>query len=106
MVAVACVLRLCALLLVLSSLMSSGLAFAQGRPVFVYPTDGQTLDYKGSYTFEVKPIANAKGFSWDILQNGVVVSKRKTVNQFLEIRPGTPVHSKLVPGRIQVHVLA
>ena len=46
MVGVACVLPLCtALLLVLPAMMLSGFAFAQGRPVFVYPVDGQTLDY-------------------------------------------------------------
>jgi hypothetical protein len=105
MVALARVLPLCALLLVLPSMMLSGLAFAKGRPEFVYPADGQTLDSKGSYMFWVKPIANAEGFLWSILQNGVVVSERITGNEF-GIHPGTPEHRKFLPGRIEVRVRA
>jgi hypothetical protein len=96
---------LCALLLAVASMMLSGLAFAKVRPEFVYPADGQTLDSNGSYMFWVKPIAKAEGYSWRILQNGVVLSERITGNEF-GIHPGTPEHRKFVPGRIEVQARA
>jgi hypothetical protein len=105
MVAVARVLPLCALLLVLPSLMPSGLACAQGRPEFVYPADGQKIDSKSSFMFWVKPIANAQGYSWDIVQNGKVVAQRITGNEF-GIHPGTAEHSRIVPGSIDIRVRA
>ena len=106
MVAVARVLSLCALVLVLPSLMPSGLAFAQVRLEFVYPTNGQKLYSKGSYDFKVNPIPNALGFSWTISQNGKVVAERITGNEFV-LTPGTSEHSKIVPGRpFQVRVQA
>jgi hypothetical protein len=99
------VLPLCALFLVLLSLTASNLAFAQARPEFVYPVNGQTLDYKGSYEFKVKPIANAQKYEWDFLQYGKVELREFTGNEF-GIHPGTPEHSKFVPGRIEVSVRA
>ena len=67
-------LLLCAVVLVLPAMILSDAGFAQGStPVFVYPIDGQTIDYEGSYLFKVEPIANAQGFLWGFFQNGVMV---------------------------------
>jgi hypothetical protein len=112
MVALARVLPLCALLLVLPSMMPSGLAFAQGRPEFVSPADSQKLARDGSYQFEVKRIANAQGYSWEVLQNGKVVEKKifespfGTGNQF-GIHPMRWRSGQIVPGRpVEVRVRA
>jgi hypothetical protein len=98
--------KMAALLLVLPSILFSGFAFAQGRPVFDYPKDGQVLAYEGSYMFKVQPIGKAKTlFSWRISQNGGLVATAMTGNEF-GIHPGTPEHSKFVPGRVEVYVSA
>src|SRR5262245_52719257 len=105
MVTVASVLPLRALMLALPFIMLSSLAFAQERPVFIYPVDGQTLDHKGSYMFKVQPMGKAKLFSWHILQNSNQVASAITGNEFV-IHPGTPAHNKIVPGRVGVQVSA
>jgi uncharacterized delta-60 repeat protein len=80
-------------------------------PVFVYPVDGQTLDYEGSYLFKVKPIHSAEGFLWGFFQNGVMVWENFRDERVLSgteygIHPGTLAHSKFVPGPVEVWVRA
>src|SRR5215211_767119 len=81
------------------------------KPVFVYPVDGQTLDYKGSYLFKVEPIAAAQGFLWGFFQNGVMVWEnyrdegKLSTNEY-GIHPGTTAYTKFAPGSVQVWVRA
>jgi Type IV secretory system Conjugative DNA transfer len=111
MVAMVRILPLCALLLVLPSMMLSGLAFGQGRPVFLYPADKQIVGVQAPWRFKVQPIPNAEGFSWGIFQNGVKLSERITRgtrgNEY-EIYPGDVNHSQIVlahPIEVQVRGL-
>lgn len=80
-------------------------------PVFVYPVNGQTLDYEGSYLFKVKPIPSAEGFLWRFFQSGVMVWENFRDEGTLSgeeygIHPGTEAHSRFVPGPVEVWVRA
>jgi hypothetical protein len=73
------------------------------KPVFVYPVNGQTLDYTGSYLFKVEPIAAAQGFLWGFFQNGVMVWENYRDEGILStneygIHPRTTAHSKRLSG--------
>ena len=80
-------------------------------PEFIYPVDGQVLDYEGSYLFKVKPVPSAEGFLWGFFQNGVMVWENYRDEGILSgdeygIHPGTLAHSKFVPGPVEVWVRA
>ena len=80
-------------------------------PVFVYPVDGQTLDYEGSYLFKVKRIAVAESYLWGFFQDGVMVWENYRDEGTLSgneygIHPGSLAHSKFVPGDVEVWVRA
>jgi len=80
-------------------------------PVFVYPVDGQVLDYEGSYLFKVKPVPSAEGFLWGFFQNGEMVWENYRDEGILSgdeygIHPGTLAHSKFIPGPVEVWVRA
>jgi hypothetical protein len=78
-------------------------------PSFVYPKNGQTLDYEGAYLFKVKRIAGASGYLWAFFQGGEMVWENNRNEQKLSgteyaIRPGTPAHKKFVKGKVAVWV--
>lgn len=81
------------------------------KPVFIYPVNGQTLDYVGSYLFKVEPIAQAQGFLWGFFQNGVMVWEnyrdegKLSTNEY-GIHPATTAYSKFVRGAVDVWVRA
>ena len=80
-------------------------------PVFIYPVDGQVLDYEGSYLFKVKPVPSAEGFLWGFFQNGEMVWENYRDEGVLSgdeygIHPGTLAHSRFVPGPVEVWVRA
>ena len=102
---------LAVLALVVATFSQHATASAVGGPVFIYPTDGQTLDYEGSYLFKVQPIASAEGFLWGFFQNGVMVWENYRDEGVLSgneygIHPGTIAHSKFAPGDVEVWVRA
>lgn len=80
-------------------------------PVFIYPTNGQSLDYEGSYLFKVQPIISAQGFLWGFFQNGVMVWEnlrdegRLSTNEYA-ITVGSLAHSKFSLGDVEVWVRA
>jgi pimeloyl-ACP methyl ester carboxylesterase len=81
------------------------------KPVFVYPVNGQTLDYEGAYLFKVQPIASAQGFLWGFFQNGVMVWENLrdegtlSTNEY-GILEGSLGHSKFSLGDVDVWVRA
>jgi competence ComEA-like helix-hairpin-helix protein len=80
-------------------------------PEFIYPVDGQVLDYEGSYLFKVKPVPSAEGFLWGFFQNGEMVWENYRDEGILSwdeygIHPGTLAHSRFVPGPVEVWVRA
>jgi len=81
------------------------------QPIFVYPENGATLDYEGSYLFKVEPIPDAQGFLWGFFQNGVMVWENLRDEGTLSgneygIHPGTVAHSQFAPGSVEVWVRA
>jgi hypothetical protein len=83
---------------------------AQGTALeFVYPQDGQVLDYEGSYIFEVTPRADAEGYLWGFFQNGVMVWENMANEGVLSgttyaIEEGTFAHTQFSPGYTEVWV--
>jgi uncharacterized delta-60 repeat protein len=80
-------------------------------PVFVYPMDGQVLDYEGSYLFKVNKLPAAEGYLWGFFQNGVMVWENYRDEGVLSgneygIHPGTLAHSQFAPGPVEVWVRA
>jgi uncharacterized delta-60 repeat protein len=80
-------------------------------PSFIYPVDGQVLDYEGSYLFKVKPVPGAQGYLWGFFQNGEMVWENYRDEGVLSgdeygIHPGTLAHSRFVPGPVEVWVRA
>jgi hypothetical protein len=81
------------------------------QPVFVYPVNGQALDYDGDYLFKVQPMANAQGFLWGFFQNGELVWENQrdegtwSGNEY-GILAGSDAHSRFVPGSVEVWVRA
>ncbi|MFN8479724.1 MAG: hypothetical protein U0074_18060 [Kouleothrix sp.] len=81
------------------------------KPVFVYPVDGQTLDYVGSYLFKVTPVTSQQVYLWGFFQNGVMIwenlrDEGTLSNNEYGIYEGTLGHSKFKPGNVQVWVRA
>jgi hypothetical protein len=78
---------------------------------FIYPVDGQILDYEGSYLFKIKPIDGADGYLWGFFQNDVMVWENMRDEGELSgteygIPEGSIAHNKFIPGPVQVWVRA
>jgi hypothetical protein len=78
-------------------------------PSFIYPKNGQTLDYEGAYLFKVKPVPGASGYLWGFFQGGEMVwenyrNERKLSGTEYGIQPGTSAHKKFVKGKVAVWV--
>lgn len=79
---------------------------------FVYPLDGQVLDFEGEYLFKVNNIEDADGYLWSFTQNNVVVWENLrdelglTAGGAYGIFAGGAAHSRFVPGAVEVSVRA
>jgi hypothetical protein len=78
-------------------------------PQFVYPKNGQTLDYEGAYLFKVKPVPGASGYLWGFFQGGKMVwenyaDERKLSGTKYSIQPGTSAHKRFSEGDVDVWV--
>jgi NPCBM/NEW2 domain len=78
-------------------------------PRFVYPENGQTLDYEGAYVFKVKPVPGASKYLWGFFQGGKMVwenyaDERKLSGTEYSIQPGTSAHKRFVEGDVDVWV--
>lgn len=81
------------------------------KPIFVYPVDGQTLDYAGDWLFKVEPMAYGQGFLWSFLQNDEMVwenwrDERTLSGNEYAILEGSVAHNKFIPGSVEVWVRA
>jgi hypothetical protein len=84
-------------------------AAATDGPRFVYPKNGQTLDYEGAYLFKVKPVPGASGYLWGFFQGGKMVwenyaDERKLSGTRYSIQPGTSAHKRFAEGDVDVWV--
>lgn len=78
---------------------------------FIYPVDGQILDYEGSYLFKVTPVEGADGYLWGFFQNGVMVWENLRDEGELSgveygIYEGSFAHSQFTSGYVEVWVRA
>jgi|CXWL01.1.fsa_nt_gi hypothetical protein len=79
---------------------------------FVYPLDGQVLDFEGDYLFKVNNIEGADGYLWSFTQNNVIVWENLrdelglTAGGTYGISAGGAAHSRFVPGPVEVSVRA
>lgn len=76
-------------------------------PLYIYPVDGQTLDYVGNYLFKVQPVANAQGYLWGFFQGGTMVwenlrDEGQLSSNDYGIMIGTAAHARFSPGQVQV----
>jgi hypothetical protein len=80
-------------------------------PSFVYPTDGQTLDYGKSFLFKVNPVNGASGYLYGFFQGGTAVWENYHDEHILSsteygIATDSPGHRAIHPGALQVWVRA
>lgn len=80
-------------------------------PTFVYPQDGQRLDYGGSYMFKVTPVYGASGYLFGFFQNGRMVWENYRDEYELSgteyaVHPDNPGHNMFRPGPVDVWVRA
>jgi uncharacterized protein YkwD len=77
-------------------------------PVFEYPSDGQVLNYEGSYLFKVQPVDNAQLYLWEFSQNGNELWSESVHGQSSDneygIHNDNDAHSLFVPGNVDVRV--
>lgn len=78
---------------------------------FVYPQNGQTLNFEGDYLFKVIPYPNAEGYLWGFFQNGQYVWENMTEEGTLDgpeyaILSGTEAHNRFRRGAVEVWVRA
>lgn len=81
------------------------------RVQFEFPVDGQTIDYEGAYLFALQPVPNAVAYLWQFNQDGrqrwedlnFVADSRATEYGIIN---GTDVHTRFLPGELQVTVRA
>jgi hypothetical protein len=76
-------------------------------PSYVYPTNGQTLDYEGAYMFKVTAVFGASGYLFGFFQGGVMVWENYRDEGSLSgteyaIWPGTEAHSRFQVGNVAV----
>jgi len=80
-------------------------------PEFIYPVDGQTLDYEGAYLFKVTVVSAAQGYRFSFFQNDKMSWENLRDAHTLSgveygIGAGTSAHDLFVPGDVQVLVSA
>jgi hypothetical protein len=80
-------------------------------PEYVYPTDGQSLDYDGTYRFKVTPVRDSSGYLFGFFQDGDMVwenyrDEGRLSGTEYEIEPGTTAHSRFHTGKVEVWVRA
>ncbi len=75
-------------------------------PIFVYPYNGDALDYEGAYMFKVMPIEGALGYEWKFFQNGSIVWDGGMTGNEYAIFEENLGHAKFVLGEVVVSVRA
>lgn len=87
------------------------LVSAHGQiPQMVYPQDGEVLIKEEAYMFKVKPLENASGYLFDLVQNGVIVYEnyrdtgQLSSNGEFILWDSDPAHANFRTGALQVAV--
>lgn len=95
----------------LSSIVSEGDAEQPQIPQFVYPLEGQTLDFDGDYLFKVQEMPQSDGFLWGFFQNGQMIwenlrDEGTLSSNVYAILNGTEAHNRFSRGAVEVWVRA
>ncbi len=85
-------------------------ALAQA-PTFVYPANGNSLNYGGDYLFKLHPVEGADGYLWGFKQDGLLMwenqrDEGRVSSDEYRIEAGTLAHARLHPGAVEVLVRA
>jgi len=79
-------------------------------PTFVYPTEGQSLDFDGDFLFKVDPLLGASEYFWQFYQNSEKVwSSEMDPNPSgseYGIYSNSESHNRFVPGEVEIIVFA
>ncbi|MPM41183.1 hypothetical protein SDC9_87833 [bioreactor metagenome] len=70
---------------------------------FVYPVNGQTIDYVGSWLFMVRPISCSQNYLWSFYQNDTLIFQQESNNEF-GVAPYSKDWNKFAAGYIKVSV--
>lgn len=81
------------------------------KPVFLFPVNGELIDFSSTWVFQVQPIPNATGFLWGFEQNGILVWENYRNEGTLSgatytIAEGSYAHSLFTTGALKVWVRA
>jgi hypothetical protein len=81
------------------------------QPVFIFPVNGELLDFSSTWVFQVQPIPNATGFLWGFEQNDILVWENYRNEGALSgatytILEGSYAHSLFTTGALKVWVRA
>jgi hypothetical protein len=86
-------------------------AVSAAMPSFVYPVDGQRLDFEGDYLFKVTPVPGVNQYRWGLKQGGELLWENLRDEGHLSgaeygILAMTPAHNRFKVGRVEVSVQA
>lgn len=104
----------CIVIMLFVLLLCSGeKAKAASGPTFVYPANGQSLDYDGCWLFKVELVAGVTGdnYLWGFFQNGSLVWENYANEGHLSgteygICPGSTAYGRFQPGATEISVRA
>lgn len=71
---------------------------------FIRPSDGDTLDLFGAFSFEVDPVPDIVSYEWSFSSGGGLFHAVATLTPLLSILPGSPEHDRFGPGTVTVEV--
>jgi Ca2+-binding RTX toxin-like protein len=78
----------------------------QPGPQFVYPADGQILDFEGDYLAAVVPPANVVSYDWSFTQFGDVIYSVTTTGPSFGFVASAPERDQVALGPAQISVRA
>jgi hypothetical protein len=78
----------------------------QPGPQFVYPADGQILDFEGDYLAAVVPPANVVSYDWSFSQFGDVIYSVTTTGPSFGFVASAPERDQVALGPAQISVRA
>jgi hypothetical protein len=81
------------------------------KPVFIYPTNNQQLDFEGDYIFRTQKVCGSTGYLWGFFQNNILIWENYRDEGHLSgvdyaIQAGTLAHSKFQAGSVTVSIRA
>ena len=73
-------------------------------PLFLYPQNGDILDFKGPYVFQINLPKNSSIFGWKLVQNEKDITGGGNGQKIFRIATNDPIHKKFDRGDLWVRV--